>query len=595
MNSSIELLSFYQKRIDHFSVRLSQVKRVINVISNSRLVVAAAFILALYVGRDDHFYFLLPLALLFVYLMQRHAIVFKQKTQLENLVLCNAIEVQLLNRDFNNLDTGVIFATARHPYERDLDLFGEESVFQYVNRCNSHEGKKDLSNRLLMPPSSRADLEAQQHAIKELTEMVEFRQQVQAAAMEMEEQPNDRIQLREWLGHPSFIYGKSVYRTILIAIPLATVAAITLSFFIASVKPIAIVLALFQWGFLGFHLKRVNAFHEYISKKNSILKRYAELLRMISIQQFSSSSLQAINRRAQEAASEVEKLASLVNALDARANSMMNLLVNSTLLYDLQCVYRLEKWKADHAVQLEQWLKIVTDVEVLCTLGTFAFNHPSFVYPEIENGDLRMKAIALGHPLIHEQERVHNDVLLGEDQRIHIITGANMAGKSTYLRTIGVNLVLAYAGLPVCAQSFQCSLLELRSGMRASDSLKDHHSYFYAELDRLKSIMDELRSGKPLLILLDEMLKGTNSNDKLAGSIALVKQLLPHRCLAMVATHDLALGKLATTHPDIIRNFCFEALIENDQLSFDYKLKSGLAQNLNATFLMRKMGIIPAT
>jgi DNA mismatch repair ATPase MutS len=199
----------------------------------------------------------------------------------------------------------------------------------------------------------------------------------------------------------------------------------------------------------------------------------------------------------------------------------------------------------------------------------------------------------LGHPLIHRNDRVVNDVMIGKDQRIQIITGANMAGKSTFLRSIGVNLILALAGAPVCAEAFSCSIVHLRSGMRAADSLKDHQSYFFAELNRLKNIMDELKKDKPLLVLLDEILKGTNSNDKLSGSLAMVKQLVPHPCLALIATHDLALGELSNTHPDAIKNFCFEANIENDQLHFDYKLKTGLAQRMNATFLMKKMGIIP--
>ena len=168
-----------------------------------------------------------------------------------------------------------------------------------------------------------------------------------------------------------------------------------------------------------------------------------------------------------------------------------------------------------------------------------------------------------------------------------------MAGKSTFLRTVGVNMVLALAGAPVFAKSFSCPVISLRSGMRTADSLKDHQSYFYAELDRLKAIMDELRKDRPLLILLDEILKGTNSTDKQSGSIALVKQLIPHPCLALIATHDIVLGELESQFPKHIRNYFFEANIENDQLSFDYKLKAGIAQKMNATFLMKKMGIIP--
>lgn len=167
-----------------------------------------------------------------------------------------------------------------------------------------------------------------------------------------------------------------------------------------------------------------------------------------------------------------------------------------------------------------------------------------------------------------------------------------MAGKSTFLRTLGVNLVLALNGAPVCAMEFCCPVINLRTGMRTTDSLKDHQSYFYAELQRLKVIVEDLRSGKPLLVLLDEILKGTNSTDKLAGSVALVKQLMQYPCLVVVATHDLALGNLETEFPNTVINYHFEPTIENDQLSFDYRLKRGIAEKMNATFLMKKMGIV---
>jgi DNA mismatch repair ATPase MutS len=357
-------------------------------------------------------------------------------------------------------------------------------------------------------------------------------------------------------------------------------------------KAPAILLVLSQWVVLGVYSKRVTVFHEYISKKKYILDKYARLLHVVAKESLQSPQLAKLSTHAREAEAQVHGLASLVSALNARLNFMTAAVVNSLLMYDLQCVYRLEKWKVDHAPQLETWLDTISEMEVLCSWSTFAFNHPHFTYPKITTG-LSISATALGHPLLRPEECVTNDVLIGKNQRIQLITGANMAGKSTFLRTVGVNFVLALAGAPVCAKDFSCSIAHLRSGMRTADSLKDHQSYFYAELDRLKSIMDELRQDKPLLVLLDEILKGTNSTDKLAGSIAMVRQLLPHPCLALIATHDLALGELEKEHPESVKNFCFEANIENDQLSFDYKLKNGLAQKMNATFLMKKMGIIP--
>jgi DNA mismatch repair ATPase MutS len=205
-----------------------------------------------------------------------------------------------------------------------------------------------------------------------------------------------------------------------------------------------------------------------------------------------------------------------------------------------------------------------------------------------------IEAHDLGHPLIPEDENISNDVSIGNSQTIMIITGANMAGKSTFLRSLGVNLVLALSGSVVCAKSLHCPVINIRTGMRTADSLKEHQSYFYAELNRLKVIMEDLRSDKPLVILLDEILKGTNSTDKQLGSIALVKQLIPHPCLSVIATHDLALGELEQEYPNQIKNFCFEATIGNDKLSFDYKLRPGVAQKMNATYLMEKMGIIPS-
>jgi DNA mismatch repair ATPase MutS len=229
---------------------------------------------------------------------------------------------------------------------------------------------------------------------------------------------------------------------------------------------------------------------------------------------------------------------------------------------------------------------------VLTSLGTFSFNNQDFVFSKL-NDQRRLTANGLGHPMISVNERIVNDVTLNAKESILIITGANMAGKSTFLRTLGVNVILALIGAPVCAKEFDCPLVEIRSGMRTADSLKDHQSYFYAELNRLKSIVDELKSGKHLLVLLDEILKGTNSTDKQAGSIALVKQLIGYPSLVLIATHDLVLGELENQYPQQIRNYCFEPSIVDDQLSFDYKLKRGIAEKMNATFLMKKMGIIP--
>jgi DNA mismatch repair ATPase MutS len=527
-----------------------------------------------------------------VVLIQIHGKAFDQKLHLENLVRINHDELAFLKGNYNNQHAGLEYSDPQHPYAHDLDLFGEGSLFQYSNRCNTLDGRKKFAQSLLAPRSSKEAILERQKAVHELASLLDFRQHVQASGMEIEELPSDRAQLAQWTKQPANFFGKKVYASIFVIAPLLTIGFIIGAFFLSALMPLAIGFALFQWVFLGIHIKKVNEFHAYISRKKNVLVKYAKLLSLLDNSEFNSSELRKLNDSAHAAGVSIRELASLVNALDARMNWMMSLFVNTVLMYDLQCIYRLEKWKAQHADKLELWLDTATETEVLVSWATFAYNHPEFTFAQIDD-TLAISAEAMGHPLI-QNNCVVNDVRIGENQRIQIITGANMAGKSTFLRSIGVNLVLALAGAPVCAQKFTCSVVGLRTGMRATDSLKDHQSYFYAELNRLKAIVDELQQNKPLLILLDEILKGTNSTDKLYGSIELVKQLIPHPCLALIATHDLALGELEKTQSQAVRNFCFEASIKDDQLSFDYKLKSGLAQTMNATFLMKKMGIIPA-
>lgn len=594
MTSSGELAAFYQRRKTNFETALSNVNDKITSISNLRIIVALALIAIIYFGFSaNSFLFLLgiPFVIAFAFLVLRHSALYDEKIHLENLVRINHHEHQSLEGNISSFASGSEFIDPHHPYSHDLDIFGDGSLFQALNRCNSFQGKKYMAQRLSAPLGTPAEIVQQQQGIRELCEKTDFRQHFQASGMEMQEQPEDYRQLLEWLKQPFFIFSSSWYKIILIVLPVATVLSVVTAFFIPVFKSIAIFLALSQWAILGWNIKRVNTFHEQISRKKDILEKYARLLHYFQKEKFSSPVMEELRSRANEADVKVKLLASLVSSLNARLNSLTNVFVNSLFMYDLQYVYRLEKWKHENAEKLKIWLDAIRDTEILCSLATFGFNNPLFTYPEISS-TFEIKALSLGHPLIQVEECVVNDLKIGNGQSVLIITGANMAGKSTFLRTIGVNLVLALTGAPVFAKHFSCPIINIRSGMRTADSLKDHQSYFYAELNRLKTIMDELRSDKPLFILLDEILKGTNSTDKQSGSIALVKQLIPHPCLAMIATHDLALGDLEKTYPNAVKNFCFEANIENDQLSFDYKLKPGLAQKMNATFLMKKMGII---
>lgn len=588
-----DLRNFYGARRAHFTSLLASLNKQINLISNFRLAVAIAFLILLYFtfSYRDLSYILLPLLIAFILLVRKHAVLFRRKVQVENLKRIQENELAVLQRDFSGNSSGSDFIDIHHPFTHDLDIFGAGSLFQYLNRCHTPSGKQHLAHLLSSTCLNEKEIRRRQDAVGELAAKSDFRQHIEALTMQIDEHPGDHQSLAHWLAQRPFLYGKVSYRFVLNIFPVLTVGLVVAAFMIDGITGYAVLCATLQWAFLGFHLKRINAFHQYIGRKKNILEKYAGVLSSIRAEKYASPLMQSMHATAEAAGEKLKQLAALVGAFDARMNVMTNLITNSLLLYDLQCVYRLEKWKEEHAAELPQWLDTAREVEVLCTLSTFAFNHPAFVFPEINASGL-LSAKDLGHPLLEAEERVTNDLELSDNRRVMIITGANMAGKSTFLRAVGVNVVLAGAGVPVCATAFRCPPIELRSGMRTADSLKAHQSYFYAELDRLKSIMDDLRAGKPLLILLDEILKGTNSTDKQAGSVALVRQLVEHRCLALIATHDLGLGNLENAYQGRIVNYSFEATIENDQLSFDYKLKPGLAQKMNATFLMRKMGII---
>ena len=224
--------------------------------------------------------------------------------------------------------------------------------------------------------------------------------------------------------------------------------------------------------------------------------------------------------------------------------------------------------------------------------GNFSYNNSNYTFPEISDAEFYLSIKEGGHPLLYKDQRINNDFSVTDLKKITIVTGANMAGKSTFLRTIGVNMVLGMTGSPVCAEKFVFSPIEIFTSVRTNDSLHKNESYFYAELMRLKKITDTLKSGKKLFIILDEMLKGTNSKDKHIGSYALIEQLIKLNASGLAATHDIQLGKLAEKYPNNISNKRFEVEIINDELVFDYKLKDGISQNLNASFLMKKYGII---
>jgi DNA mismatch repair ATPase MutS len=290
------------------------------------------------------------------------------------------------------------------------------------------------------------------------------------------------------------------------------------------------------------------------------------------------------------AAHAISRLASLLNYLETIVNLLVSILLNGLFLFHVHVLYALERWKKANSQKIIPWLKLLGETEALNSLANLSFNNPGFSRPVVKETEA-LAAEELGHPLIAAEKRITNSLSFSQ-QRFVILTGSNMSGKSTFLRTLGVNLVLANAGSMVCAKHFEFYPYEVEVSMRITDSLQDSESFFYAELKRLQHIIQQLQAGRKTFIILDEILRGTNSNDKHNGTVGLIHKLVSAGACGIIATHDLTVSKLAEQYPSYISNECFESEIINDELVFDYKLRHGVCTRLSASFLMKKMGVI---
>jgi len=287
----------------------------------------------------------------------------------------------------------------------------------------------------------------------------------------------------------------------------------------------------------------------------------------------------------------VKKLGRLIQAFDTRNNIMVAFVLNGLFLWDYQSIFRLEKWKSANRNSFALWLGMLGQVDAFISLGNYAFNNPGFAYPEISSEGVIFSAKNLGHQLIDEKMRICNNFSIGKKGTVCIISGANMAGKSTFLRTVAVNYILGMSGAPVCADEMSFLPSKIFTSMRTIDSLSHNESYFYAELRRLSLLKKMIENGEPVFFILDEILKGTNSDDKSTGSKLFLQRIIENSATGLIATHDTSLGKLESVYPNVM-NKCFEIEIHGEKIIFDYKLQDGVTQKMNAVFLMKQMGIL---
>lgn len=590
-------MGVYEINRDLYSDQLNTINKKYNSISILRLAAIVFFLGCMYYYIKNGETIFIALAVLFfgifIVLMRFHSKLVFQKQIKQALIEINENEIAYLKREKIPFENGVEFNDFNHPYAYDLDFFGEHSLFQNLNRTATFIGKKTLANQLLTLLSNE-DIHRNHRAVQELSKKIDWRQEFLAFAKISNDNKTSYKTLLQWNRFNSTPLSKiSIW--ISYVLPLLFIGTL-MAYLITSKTVFLSYLAyvfVINLGFLGRFLKRIQIEIANASNIDMIIDKYALLMQKIEEETFQSERLIDLQKRLtykkENASVHLKQLASLFSKMDSIGNFVTGLVFNGTFLFNFHVLKALIQWRKDHAEALEDWLEVIGEFEMLNSLANLSYNNPDFVYPAL-NTNFEIKFSNLSHPLLNPETRIGNEVQF-YPQSFMILTGSNMSGKSTFLRSLGINMVLTGIGSSVCASQANVHPLPVLVSMRLSDSLSDSESYFFAEIKRLKLIMDELEVS-PAFVLLDEILRGTNSDDKRNGTIEVVKKVIKKKTIGAIATHDIEVCLTTNEYPNVLTNKCFEVEIKNDELYFDYKLRDGICQNKSATFLMKKMGVI---
>ncbi|GAA0872449.1 MutS family DNA mismatch repair protein [Gangjinia marincola] len=526
---------------------------------------------------------------LFLILVTRHDNIKSKRRLHQKIITLSEMELRGLKGDFSTFSGGKEYKNAHHYFSHDIDLFGDHSFFQQVNRTGLPKGGKVLAN--LITSNAVENIKEKQNVVKELAAIPEWRQLFTAHAqlVQPEESPE---RILKWLREYTFFTPKF---TKALVYGFSAVSVALLIGYWADVLPGKYPLI---WFFIGFgisgrYFAKVNAISSRTSKAQSTFRQYYQLIALVEQQEFKSNPLkdqrEKIISTSKKASAILKSFAKRLDELDQRNNFLIGIFGNAFLLRDLYKAHQIEHWIKMHRDKVAQWFDVIPFFDAYNSLANYAFNHQNYTYPIIVNDHTVIKAVQLVHPMIDPAVAVRSNFHINTGE-FFITTGANMAGKSTFLRTVGLHIVMANVGLPVCAEKSHYHPIKLITSMRTTDSLTDDASYFFSELKRLQFITEEIQKDR-YFIILDEILKGTNSTDKAEGSAKFVEKLVQSKSTGIIATHDLSLCKTAEKF-DRVKNYYFDAVIKNDELYFDYTLKEGVCSNMNASFLMKKMGIV---
>ncbi|CUN42874.1 MAG: DNA mismatch repair protein MutS [Clostridium perfringens] len=585
----------YEKRIEEYSSALKRLKRDYNIISALRLVVSLSILFFIYyaysIGSISFGIILFLLnSILFLYLAKVHEGIVNKISKREALIEVNKKEILRLEgkwREFNDL--GEEYLDNKHPFINDLDIFGKNSLFQWINETGTVYGREKLSHLLKLEElPNKEEILLRQESLKELSKKVDFRHEFIASLKD--KKGKKEKYLGEWLKEDSKSISPllNILRIIMPVINIGITILVGMNVISWQILLISLVIS---YGILKLGNKEVIKGLNIFEDLKYRIKTYVEALELIEKENFQSNIIQGIksnlDMNGKSASKELKSLEKITSWLYDRGNAFY-LLLNCYLLWDYQILSKLEKWKSSNKDEFYKWMISLGDLEALVSLAGFTYNNHGWAIPKI-NDDYTLKGKNLSHPMLGEKG-VGNSFDINKDKRVILITGSNMSGKSTFLRTVGFNCILAYLGLPVKGEIFEAPILKVYTCMRTGDNLEESISSFYAEILRIKIIVEGVKRGEKILFLLDEIFKGTNSLDRHEGAEILINQLLEGNTLGLVSTHDFELCDMEKKD-STIQNYNFREYYEDNKLKFDYILRKGVSQTRNARYLMKMAGI----
>jgi hypothetical protein len=581
----------YQTRFQQRESTVAQLQRRHFWLGNVRIAVFVAIVVLAWFSRTRSLIFLLLIAaiILFIALIVIHRRVVRAMNAAKR-----AAEVyrrgiaRIEDRWAGTGDTGDEFKDPLHLYAEDLDILGHGSLFQLLSTARTRMGRQCLA-RWLLTPAGPQEIQERQSAIAELKTKLDFKENL-AVVGESERIEAHPEALAQW-GKELSGLKDGLWWALLLAV--LSLAALVYAF-ITSWTPLLVMIVIN--GSIMFRQRHVlEKIFAGLGETHKGLDSLAEVLRRIEAEKFASLRLQQLQAglltHGLPPSECIARLDTLSDLDDSRHNWFVRLF-DVPLLYSLQLAFALERWRGKYGSKIDVWLNVVAEIETLASLAAYAYEHAEDPFPEFASAGSApcFTGEALGHPLLPAAKCVRNDAALGGKNQVLLVSGSNMSGKSTYLRVIGINAVLAMAGAPVRATKLRLSYLSGGASMRVADSLQQGISHFYAEIKRVRQVID-LSATQPSLFLLDEILQGTNSDDRRVGTQGILRTLIRNNAIGLVTTHDLALTSLEETFPDRMTNVHFQEKFEDDKLSFDYRLRPGVVTTSNGIELMRSIGL----